>query len=58
MPLINQVPLSFYRGWKSFKITLTEEEKDVLLIAAVALGIVLVIMYLSGYTDLEGIDAL
>ena len=56
MPLINQVPMSFYRGWKSLNQSLTKEEKEALIIAAVVLGIILLIAYLSGYTDLEGIN--
>ena len=55
MPLINQVPMSFYRGWRSLNPSLTKEEKEALIIAVVIIGIILLVAHFTGLTDLEGI---
>jgi Sec-independent protein secretion pathway component TatC len=56
MPLINQVPMSFYKGWKSLNPSLTKEEREALIITAVIIGIILLVAHFTGYTDLEGIN--
>lgn len=52
MPLINQVPVSFYKGWREIKTASIEKK---MLIALILLIGIIALAAWTGYTDLEGI---